>query len=292
MPIDAYALCPGGKDKKVKFCCGDLVGELEKIGRMLDGDQRQGCLDHGRTGDEEAQRPGLPDHAQGQPGGDSLAARPTPKKTLQELIAGQPNNPVALAEGRVAGDSRARRRRGMAPLQRALEAADGKLSGNLREALIGMFASLLQDGKHLAARHYLILYLQAVRGEDQSAVQTFVAIGRSPAALLFKQNLALSHARPACRTRRNLRKSAIAAREARMPSPRSDLRSWPSGIPTSRRSFVIWRCVADDSGGKRRGPQTPGGGTRGWRFHRMTPSNRGTGPGAGSGRRDGPFATC
>ena len=46
MPIDPYAPCPGGTGKKVKFCCADLVTELDKVQRMLEGDQRAACLDH------------------------------------------------------------------------------------------------------------------------------------------------------------------------------------------------------------------------------------------------------
>lgn len=39
MPIDAYSLCPGGTGKKIKFCCSDLLPELQKLRRMVEGDQ-------------------------------------------------------------------------------------------------------------------------------------------------------------------------------------------------------------------------------------------------------------
>jgi len=32
--------------KKIKFCCSDLVSELDKIQRMIEGDQRVACLDY------------------------------------------------------------------------------------------------------------------------------------------------------------------------------------------------------------------------------------------------------
>ena len=35
MSLDPYAPCPGGTGKKIKFCCPDLVGDLEKW--MKDG---------------------------------------------------------------------------------------------------------------------------------------------------------------------------------------------------------------------------------------------------------------
>lgn len=43
---NAYDLCPGGTGKKIKFCpcCQDITAELEKIDRMLEGEQFQACL--------------------------------------------------------------------------------------------------------------------------------------------------------------------------------------------------------------------------------------------------------
>jgi hypothetical protein len=44
MAIDTYALCPGGTGKKIKFCCADLVGDLDRIDRLIDGDQISAAL--------------------------------------------------------------------------------------------------------------------------------------------------------------------------------------------------------------------------------------------------------
>src|SRR5688500_16887380 len=46
MPFDSYSACPGGTGKKIKFCCSDLIGELEKVQRMIEGEQFVACLDH------------------------------------------------------------------------------------------------------------------------------------------------------------------------------------------------------------------------------------------------------
>ena len=46
MAVDPYALCPCGSGKKLKFCCGDLAGEIEKIHRMIEGDQPRAALRH------------------------------------------------------------------------------------------------------------------------------------------------------------------------------------------------------------------------------------------------------
>jgi hypothetical protein len=44
MALDTYAQCPGGTGKKIKFCCADLVGDLERIDRLIDGDQISAAL--------------------------------------------------------------------------------------------------------------------------------------------------------------------------------------------------------------------------------------------------------
>ena len=46
MPIDAYSPCPCGTGKKIKFCCKDLLTDLQKIERMLEGEQYMACLAH------------------------------------------------------------------------------------------------------------------------------------------------------------------------------------------------------------------------------------------------------
>ena len=46
MALDAYSLCPGGTGKKIKFCCPDLLPELEKIDRMIEGEQFIACIQH------------------------------------------------------------------------------------------------------------------------------------------------------------------------------------------------------------------------------------------------------
>ncbi len=97
MPIDPYSPCPGGTGKKVKFCCTDLVQELDKVQSMLDGDQPAACLDYVRKLDEQypgraclqSIRLSLESAV-----GDHAAA----EATLASFLAKHPGNPVALAE--------------------------------------------------------------------------------------------------------------------------------------------------------------------------------------------------
>ncbi len=39
MAIDSYSLCPGGRGKKIRFCCPDHVKDLEQIDKMIEGEQ-------------------------------------------------------------------------------------------------------------------------------------------------------------------------------------------------------------------------------------------------------------
>src|SRR5437868_14937766 len=97
MPIDPYSPCPGGLGKKVKFCCADLVQELDKVQRMLEGEQPTACLDYVRKLDDkypgraclQSMRVSLENLV-----GDHVAA----DATLAAFLKQHPENAVALAE--------------------------------------------------------------------------------------------------------------------------------------------------------------------------------------------------
>lgn len=44
MPLDPYSPCPGGRDKKIRFCCPDMLKELEQIQAMLENNQMAACI--------------------------------------------------------------------------------------------------------------------------------------------------------------------------------------------------------------------------------------------------------
>lgn len=44
MTIDKFALCPGGTGKKIKFCHNECVGFLEKVQKLMDGQQLRAAL--------------------------------------------------------------------------------------------------------------------------------------------------------------------------------------------------------------------------------------------------------
>lgn len=44
MALDSYFFCPGGRDKKIRFCCPDKLKELNQIDSLLTGGQTAACL--------------------------------------------------------------------------------------------------------------------------------------------------------------------------------------------------------------------------------------------------------
>ena len=49
MPFDPYAPCPGGRDKKIRFCCPNMLKELEQVVRLLESEQSAACLSYIET---------------------------------------------------------------------------------------------------------------------------------------------------------------------------------------------------------------------------------------------------
>ncbi len=45
MATDLYAKCPCGSGKKIKFCCRDIISDIERIERMLRGEQRTAAIE-------------------------------------------------------------------------------------------------------------------------------------------------------------------------------------------------------------------------------------------------------
>lgn len=100
MPIDPYSPCPGGLDKKIKFCCPDIVGDLEQIERLIEGDQIAAALDQTRR------------LAAKHPGKACLFATQTKLElatrgfteaaaTNKAFLEAFPDNPLAIGQGAV-----------------------------------------------------------------------------------------------------------------------------------------------------------------------------------------------
>src|SRR5688572_4326582 len=191
--IDPYSLCPGGTGKKVKFCCADLVNELGQIQTMLEGGQRQACLDH-----IEALEKKMPDRAclvttrallESALGQEGKAGT-----TLEGFLEKNPTNPVALAELALVYAAQRGALAGIEPLQRALEADDEALSGRVVMSIARLGEMLLMDGQVLAARgHFMLAY--TLYPQDESTLQLLARFFQAPSIpLLLKNDQTLENA--------------------------------------------------------------------------------------------------
>jgi len=185
MPIDAYSYCPGGTGKKIKFCCPDFVSELQKIGRMLEGDQQLACLTHIEQLLEKT-----PDRA------CLLAIKAALLRStdrFEEAVANaayflekHPENTTALAESAMITAAEEGGLTALGPLYRAVEIADGEISDRLYEAMQVVSDILLHEGEWLAGRALLRLQM-AVAQDDERPTAKLFALNQSPEVpVLFK----------------------------------------------------------------------------------------------------------
>ncbi len=122
MAIDSYAPCPGGTGKKIKFCCNELVGDLEQLDRLVEGDQISAALDQVKR------------LAEKHPGKACLLATQTKLElaskqfteaavTARQFLDAHPDNPLALGQSAVTEAVAGRIQESAALFDKAREAA-------------------------------------------------------------------------------------------------------------------------------------------------------------------------
>jgi len=178
MPAGAYSPCPGGTGDSIKFCCTDLLGELQKIERMLDGEQYLACLqqiDHLLKAN--------PDKA-------CLLATKTlllrilqradeARDTVAAFLEKHPDNPIALVESAMLAASGRESRRAMDLIVRAVAASGSEMHARVYQG-IGLVSRLLAaQGELLAARALAILQLD-IQEDDRQPMQLLVEVNSSP----------------------------------------------------------------------------------------------------------------
>lgn len=191
MPLDSYSLCPGGTGKRIKFCCKDLVPQLQQLERMIEGEQNTAALQQ-----VERQLQETPDRA------CLLSLRAMLLRMVDKLdehgaaaalfVEKHPTNPMALAEQAMAlAAEPGRAREAMESLERAIAASGEGLSGRVYEAMDAVAHALLEQGQVVAARALLLLQT-AVHQEDQHPLEMVLQLNASPAIpLLLKDDTIL-----------------------------------------------------------------------------------------------------
>ena len=206
MDLDPYQPCPGGLDKKIKFCCKDLVRELDDISRKLEANQPEAArvlVDQLKAKHGDRQCLGAI--------GCSLSLRlddlETAARNVADFRASAPDNPIGLALSAMItagkeppvkeGDEldtdvlHQQTSEAVMLLQQALAACGQQVPVQVYEAIGIVAHRLLAEGQSLAARE--LLTLQAVMAGDSASepLARIMEIGSSQASALLKQDLVL-----------------------------------------------------------------------------------------------------
>lgn len=178
MPIDAYSLCPGGTGKKIKFCCSDLLPELQKLVRMIEGDQTLAALTHAEHLLEKH-----PDRACLMALRASLLRRAGRIEQLgphaARFLEAHPNNQLAWAESAMAAALTGDCRRAAECVYRAMEFVEDQLYSAVYEAM-GVVAQVAVFQKLWGAARGMLRLQAKVSGEAEAAQRAIAQLNARP----------------------------------------------------------------------------------------------------------------
>lgn len=189
--MDPYTLCPCGSGKKLKFCCSDLIGEIEKIHRMIEGDQPRAALRHvEQTLAKQPGRASLLDlQAMLQM---SLGEHEAAEATVAEFLKNHSDSPSAHAHHAMLLADKGETVAAVEALQSALDRVETNLPQRVLEAIGSVGHALLLAGDVVAARAHLWLYEAVAGGHDHRALELLVRMNQvSGLPLLLRDRLAL-----------------------------------------------------------------------------------------------------
>ena len=186
MALDPYAPCPAGTGKKLKFCCSDLLGELEKIQRMIEGNQRLACLEYIES--LQSRFPGraclLTTQAELLM---ALDRRDEAQRVLDGVLVQAPMNPVALAESALLIMQQGNAPAAVETLQRAIAASPSPMPVVVVEMISALAESLVMAG-HLPAALGHLLLVASLLPDDERTMQLILQLNASTQVpLLFKE---------------------------------------------------------------------------------------------------------
>jgi hypothetical protein len=242
MALDAYSFCPGGTGKKIKFCCPDFLPELQKIDRMLDGEQFVGCLQHL---EHLRETPANRDRA-------CLLAQQTyllrvteqhdaAKKLALEFLEKYPANQTALAECCIAYAGDGDTKSAMPFMQRALRESKGSVSWRLYEAAKFLAIACMHEGKTLATRE--LLQILGHMGEKDPSLARLIAefyqTGAVP--LLLKDSGPMPTAPTDAPWRQRYEEALASANVGDWETALAKLTALSKEVPNSA---AIWKAVA------------------------------------------------
>jgi hypothetical protein len=194
MALDPYASCPCGSGKKLKFCCTDLAPDIEKVQKMIAGDQPHAALKHiEKLLEKQPDRASLLDlRANLELSMHEIDAART---TIDHYLARHPKNPAAHAQRAVLLAATESGSAAVGPLQDALELLENDMPLRVFEAIGAVGHSLLLEGELIAARGHLLLYAGIAPEGDNLALELLLRMNlQSGLPLLMREYLMLHDA--------------------------------------------------------------------------------------------------
>jgi hypothetical protein len=175
MAVDPYAPCPCGSGKKLKFCCTDLAGDIEKISKLVESDQPHAALKHvEKLLAKEADRPSLLDiRAMLEL---SLHEHEAAEKTIAHFLKVAPENASAHAQAAMLAADSGDAVQAVDKLQDALELTDNSMPQRVFEAIGAVGHALLLAGNLVAARAHLVLYAGIAPEGDERALELLLRL--------------------------------------------------------------------------------------------------------------------
>jgi tetratricopeptide (TPR) repeat protein len=189
MAIDPYAMCPCGSGKKLKFCCSDVVGEIEKIHRMIEGEQPRAALRHAEQ--TLAAHPGRASVLDLKASLElSLGELDAARKTIDEFLKANPDSPTAYACQALLLAEERQSRPAIEALQKALAMVEREMPLRVYEAFGAVGGAALEEGHVLAAQAHLWLHAALAPKEDARAREVLAALNHySGLPLLLRDQL-------------------------------------------------------------------------------------------------------
>ncbi len=175
MTVDAHVYCPGGTGKKIKHCaCRDITGELEKIMRAMEGNQRIAALGRiNRVLATKANRPCL------------LSLKILTlmdmkdmqglEETVTTFVKVAPDNALAHTFAALLEVRKNHVKAAVNSVQTAIEHAHDSFPGELYDAIGTVAQALAADNKYVAARGHL-LFRAMIGNQDEEAIRPLLSI--------------------------------------------------------------------------------------------------------------------
>lgn len=191
MALDPYQPCPCGSGKKIKFCCSDLIGEMEKVYRMLEGDQPRAALRH--IEQTLAKYPGRASLLDLQASlQHSLNMLDEAKATVTELVRCDPKSPIAHAQYALVASVNGDPAEAIEALQTALELTEDTIAQRVFEAIGAVGMACLQANNVVAAQAHLWLHQRIAPPDDRQAIAALYQLNsQTDMPLLLRDQLLL-----------------------------------------------------------------------------------------------------